>query len=648
MTIIRPNSISGINSITAKNTDQMKLYDSNGAWSHVRAGVVTATSFSGSITGSTGTFGGDVTISGDLGVAGTLTYEDVARVDAIGLSTYREGLHIGPLAGIGLTAYKDGSIRTSGIITAKTYGSPMTVQDSTGGISTTKTITSEFIRQDGTRNPRIQIKHNEEGSIIHHTYSTAASNLMIDIGNAEQLRITQNGKVGIGITNPTGQFAVSDGTRIAEINPHSNGTYIGNRSNHPVLFQVNASEKMKIDTNGDIIIGATSWSYPKPLNVQGSSGAILALSNYDTTSYAQDTMTSIEFRLNTGNTNNQNGACEIRAIKENGTNGDNARSLSFWTGTNGGSPSEKFRIYGSGESHHQGQKHTFRYDNGGGLGPYLSLQNKGSNAAGTKTGIAFGCDTSDAQLGGGDWANGEIEVRNEGSNNAGIMEFRVHDGSNNFPAMKIHGNGANVQSTNSVSHAFKGGVAFGCAGVAIDKSWDNYPGMNVLHTTAHSDTNQGQFRFHGWNRNFAAYPAATGSDFGVTVVADGMTITSDQRRKTGITTITDALDTVSKLRGVSFTMINRDLTPQTHMSMADGKKLGFIAQEVMPILPAAIMDSGDHVQPLENGYCDRYMMDYGAITPVLVEAIKELTAKVDTLQNEVRDLNIEVTALKSS
>ena len=121
MTIIRPNSISGINSITAKNTDQMKLYDSNGAWSHVRAGVVTATSFSGSITGSTGTFGGDVTISGDLGVGGTITYEDVARVDATGISTFREGFKLGPLAGIALTAYKDGSIRTSGIVTATSF-----------------------------------------------------------------------------------------------------------------------------------------------------------------------------------------------------------------------------------------------------------------------------------------------------------------------------------------------------------------------------------------------------------------------------------------------------------------------------------------------------------------------------------------------
>ena len=76
---------------------------------------------SGVTTTSTLTVSGDATISGNLGVAGTITYEDVARVDATGISTFREGYKVGPLAGIALTAYKDGSIRTSGIITATAF-----------------------------------------------------------------------------------------------------------------------------------------------------------------------------------------------------------------------------------------------------------------------------------------------------------------------------------------------------------------------------------------------------------------------------------------------------------------------------------------------------------------------------------------------
>ena len=96
----------------------------------VFTGIITASSFVGNVTGgisggavsgSTGTFSSNVTIDGNLGVGGTITYEDVARVDATGLSTFREGFGVGPLAGIALTAYKDGSIRTSGIVTASSF-----------------------------------------------------------------------------------------------------------------------------------------------------------------------------------------------------------------------------------------------------------------------------------------------------------------------------------------------------------------------------------------------------------------------------------------------------------------------------------------------------------------------------------------------
>ena len=33
-------------------------------------------------------------VTGDVGIAGTLTYEDVSRVDAVGLSTFREGIFL--------------------------------------------------------------------------------------------------------------------------------------------------------------------------------------------------------------------------------------------------------------------------------------------------------------------------------------------------------------------------------------------------------------------------------------------------------------------------------------------------------------------------------------------------------------------------
>ena len=108
---------------------------------------------------------------------------------------------------------------------------------------------------DGAGGDYSLIRHNTDGDLEFYARSTGgATNTIFKQGTSEKLRITSDGKMGLGIASPTGQFAVSDGTRIAEINPHSSGTFIGNRSNHDVLFQVNAATKAKIDTNGHLTI----------------------------------------------------------------------------------------------------------------------------------------------------------------------------------------------------------------------------------------------------------------------------------------------------------------------------------------------------------------------------------------------------------
>ena len=72
------------------------------------SGIVTAKTFSGNITGVAGTF------SGNLSVAGVLTYEDVTNVDSVGVVTARNGIRVGAGKSIGsdsgtVTYYGDGS-----------------------------------------------------------------------------------------------------------------------------------------------------------------------------------------------------------------------------------------------------------------------------------------------------------------------------------------------------------------------------------------------------------------------------------------------------------------------------------------------------------------------------------------------------------
>ena len=90
----------------------------------VVTGVVTATSFAGnmsggSISGTTGTFTGNVSI------AGTLTYDDVTRIDSVGIVTAGGGLYVGRTegtgTGIGATLHTTGNAVFAGVVTATSY-----------------------------------------------------------------------------------------------------------------------------------------------------------------------------------------------------------------------------------------------------------------------------------------------------------------------------------------------------------------------------------------------------------------------------------------------------------------------------------------------------------------------------------------------
>ena len=83
-----------------------------------------------------------VTITGDLGVSGVLTYEDVTNVDSIGIVTARSGVKIGPSAGVAGTFFPDGSYVTAGIITASNLSGTTTI----GGSPANPAATAQEIK----------------------------------------------------------------------------------------------------------------------------------------------------------------------------------------------------------------------------------------------------------------------------------------------------------------------------------------------------------------------------------------------------------------------------------------------------------------------------------------------------------------------
>jgi len=106
-------------------------------------------------------------------------------------------------------------------------------------------------------------------------------------------------------------------------------------------------------------------------------------------------------------------------------------------------------------------------------------------------------------------------------------------------------------------------------------------------------------------------------DVAGTIRATGDVIAySDARVKDNVETIENALDKVTKLRGVSYT--RNDVEDKT-------TKIGVIAQEVLEVLPEVVQQDDE----------GKYSVAYGNMVGLLIESIKELKAEVDELKSRL-------------
>ena len=101
------------------------------------------------------------------------------------------------------------------------------------------------------------------------------------------------------------------------------------------------------------------------------------------------------------------------------------------------------------------------------------------------------------------------------------------------------------------------------------------------------------------------------SEAGAATFNDNVTAFSDERLKSNIETLKGGLEKVEQLRGVTYTRDERD-------------NIGVIAQEVEKVLPEIVLTADDEMGTKS--------VDYSRITAVLIEAVKELSAKVKYLE----------------
>jgi len=215
MTVIRPNSVSGITSITAQ-ANEINFFRSNGTLAGLQLNGVNFNTTTG------------VSTFNNLDVGGVLTYQDVTNVDSVGIITARSG------------------IDASG---TSIFRGALKAQDNLE-------LASELVHLDD-NDTRIQFPSNDTIA-----FKTAGS---------ERLRITSNGDVRIGGGAPTTFGSgttvhetynastytanlVTSGTHVLQmIASQTHGaTSIGTRSNHNLNLCANDSTKTTITTDGKL------------------------------------------------------------------------------------------------------------------------------------------------------------------------------------------------------------------------------------------------------------------------------------------------------------------------------------------------------------------------------------------------------------
>ena len=110
---------------------------------------------------------------------------------------------------------------------------------------------------------------------------------------------------------------------------------------------------------------------------------------------------------------------------------------------------------------------------------------------------------------------------------------------------------------------------------------------------------------------------------GAATFNNNVTAFSDERLKSDITTLKSSLEKVLQMRGVSYT---RNDNPE------GGEQIGVIAQEVENFYPQVVLTADD-----EQG---TKSVDYGRLTAVLIEAVKELSELVNRdITSVKKDIN---------
>lgn len=245
MALINQNSIIGVTSITSPSASNVLTVHTNDTTERLRV-TADGVSFSGT--------NASLDTSGNLTIAGVLTYEDVSNVDSVGIITAQSGIHVtGGSVGIGTN-------NPNAILHVEKDG--------------TSQVLARFESNMGTNN-------NRSIALSSPTSDSGSEPFTFNTGNAYQfqtddqvaLHINYNRDIGIGTDAPQGKLDIWGNVVITD---QDQGVYFSDPDNKTEYHQIYMSssdnslnlktysgswgKRLTIDTTGNIGIGTDNPS----------------------------------------------------------------------------------------------------------------------------------------------------------------------------------------------------------------------------------------------------------------------------------------------------------------------------------------------------------------------------------------------------
>ena len=463
------------------------------------------------------------------------------------------------------------------------------------GTSTGNNIIA-FLNSSGTTRGNI-FYDSDNNFMVFKTNGTASSN--------ERLRITSDGKVGINSTSPQAYLDIEGDGNLAKFGSTDSSyeaLYIKNNvSGYPAITNESSPDTIELRSAGSVQVS-------------------LDYNNNDTDKY---------FRV-VANEQGPSGT-EVFRVQENGCVGIGTASIA--TNKKLDVCNGIVSIQGTG-SHDS--RIEFVRPNTGSLG-WMGIPNWNPD------GFYIYVPTATSNEAGASYGDG---TWNFFSNGVG-------------PRLKILSSG-NVQLTQNIrlesapNGTWGAGLNIGGNGQAVSST---HGSMVVTNGNLHLDSRDGSYGVYlNWygGGNGTYFGNGAGGQRGRIDGAGNLTLSgnypgSDLRLKENIQNISGATDTIKSLVGKTFTW-------KTEAGLDDWRHYGFIAQEVQTVAPDLVKPIGCHyfdkddnlvtdIEPTESdedrknkGITQSLTVNNEGVTPILVEAMKELIAKVETLEAKVSAL----------